>query len=68
MKNTSNQSFLVLSIVMFFVTTAILMLLIMGDNRFLLVEEAYMLALSIFAGYMVSLLSFLMWKHIEELQ
>jgi hypothetical protein len=61
MKN-KNQPFLVHSIVMFFITTAVLMFLIMGDNRLLLVEEAYCLALSIFAGYMVSLLSFLMWK------
>jgi hypothetical protein len=61
------HSFLVLSIVMFFVTTAVLMFIIMGDNRFLLVEEAYMIALSIFAGYMTSMLAFLTWKHYKKL-
>jgi len=61
------HSFLVLSIVMFFVTTAVLMFIIMGDNRFLLVEEAYMIALSIFAGYMTSVLAFLTWKHYKTL-
>ena len=64
---TRIHSFLVLSIVMFFVTTAVLMFIIMGDNRFLLVEEAYMIALSIFAGYMTSMLAFLTWKHYKKL-
>jgi hypothetical protein len=61
------HSFLVLSVLMFFVTTAVLMLLIMGDNTYILVEEAYCLALSIFAGYMTSVLAFLTWKHSKTL-
>jgi len=65
MKN-KKQPFLVHSIVMFFITTAVLMLLIMGDNRLMLVEEAYILALSIFLGYMTSLLSFLTWKYTDQ--
>lgn len=64
---TRIHSFLVLSIVMFFVTTAVLMFIIMGDNTYILVEEAYCLALSIFAGYMTSVLAFLTWKHSKTL-
>ena len=66
MKNTK-QSFLVLSIIMFFMTTIVLMLLIIGDFRFLLIEEVYMLAISVFAGYLTSFLAFLTWKHYQTL-
>jgi hypothetical protein len=67
MKSTNIHSFLVLSIIMFFVTTAILMFVIMGDNRLVLVEEAYMLAISIFAGYLTSFLLFITWKYYKTL-
>jgi hypothetical protein len=36
-----NQSLLVYSIIMFFLTTAILMLIILKDNRPMYVEETY---------------------------
>jgi hypothetical protein len=62
MKHT-NQSLLVYSIVMFFLTTAILMLIIMKDNRAMYVEEAYVLSIVVFTGYMTSFLSFMAWKH-----
>jgi hypothetical protein len=65
--NNTKQSFLVFSIVMFFITTAVLMLIIIGDNRAMYVEEAYMLALSIFAGYLTAMLAFLTWKHYKPL-
>lgn len=62
MKHT-NQSLLVYSIVMFFLTTAILMLIVMKDNRAMYVEEAYVLSIVVFTGYMTSFLSFMTWKH-----
>jgi hypothetical protein len=62
MKHT-NQSLLVYSIVMFFLTTAILMLIILKDNRAMYVEEAYVLSIVVFTGYMTSFLSFMAWKH-----
>jgi hypothetical protein len=62
MKNT-NQSLLVYSVVMFFLTTAILMLIIMGDNRAMYVEEAYILSIVVFTGYLTSFLSFMTWKN-----
>jgi hypothetical protein len=52
---------------MFFVTTTVLMFIILENNRFMLVEEAYCLALSIFAGYSVAILGFLTWKHYKPL-
>jgi hypothetical protein len=63
---TRIQSLLVLSVCMFFVTTTVLMFIILENNRFMLVEEAYCLALSIFAGYMTSALAFLTWKHYKS--
>ena len=48
---------------MFFLTTAILMLIIMKDNRAMYVEEAYVLSIVVFTGYMTSFLSFMAWKH-----
>jgi hypothetical protein len=48
---------------MFFLTTAILMLIVMKDNRAMYVEEAYVLSIVVFTGYMTSFLSFMTWKH-----
>jgi hypothetical protein len=52
---------------MFFLTTAILMLIILKDNRAMYVEEAYVLSILVFAGYGSSFLSFITWKHSKSL-
>jgi hypothetical protein len=49
---------------MSFVTTYILMILLTGDNRATSVEEIYMLALSVFSGYLISMLFYLTWRKI----